>query len=288
MNMCDAMKPDSEWPGLTGLDRGKAADAVFISGGASGIGRAVALLFAQRGWFVGLGDISAQGMAETCRLMPPGSCSIHMLDVRDPAQWAQALAEFSLAAGGRIALVVNNAGIAYGGPLMELSETEIDELTAVNFRGVVNGARAAYPHLKAAAPGSCLLNTASAASIYGAGGIAIYSATKFGVRALTEALDAEWLADDIRVCSIMPGFTDTPMLDGPANASSDRQKRDAIAGSGRALIPVEEVAQAAWDAVHGTRLHTIVGKAVKKMELAARFAPGYLRKKARALLAAGA
>jgi NAD(P)-dependent dehydrogenase (short-subunit alcohol dehydrogenase family) len=286
MNMYTAMEPGSGWPGLTSLDSGRSVDAVFISGGGSGIGRAVARLFAQRGWFVGLGDICPAGMAETRDLLPAGSCSVHILDVRDPAQWAQALAEFSLAAGGRIALVFNNAGIAFGGPLMELSEAEIDMLIAVNFRGAVNGARAAYPHLRAAGPGSCLLNSASAASIYGAGGISIYSATKFAVRALTEALDAEWLADGIRVCSIMPGFTDTPMLDGPANAASTRQKRDAIAGSGRVLLPVEDVAQAAWDAVHGTRMHTIVGKAVKKMDLAARFAPGYMRKKARGLLAA--
>lgn len=285
MNMYTAMEPESGWPGLTSLDRGRSVDAMFISGGGSGIGRAVAQLFAQRGWFVGLGDTSVEGMAQTRELLPAGACSTHLLDVRDPAQWAQALAEFSLAAGGRIALVFNNAGIAFGGPLMELSENEIDQLIAVNFRGVVNGARAAYPHLRAAGPGACLLNTASAASIYGAGGISIYSATKFAVRALTEALDAEWLADGIRVCSIMPGFTDTPMLDGQANASSPRQKREAIAGSGRVLIPVEEVAEAAWNAVHGTRMHTIVGKAVKKMELAARFAPGYMRKKARGLLA---
>lgn len=285
MNMYTAMEPDNAWPGLTTLDRKRGGDAIFISGGGSGIGRAVAQLFAQRGWFVGLGDIDAAGMIGTLGLLPPGSCTTHLLDVRDPAQWAQALAAFSAAAGGRITIVFNNAGIAYGGPLMELSDEEIDQLTAVNFRGAVNGARAAYPYLKAAAPGGCLLNTASAASIYGAGGLSIYSATKFAIRALTEALDAEWQADDIRVCSIMPGFTDTPMLDGPANASSDRKKRDAIAGSGRTLITVEEVAEAAWQAVHGTRMHTLVGKAVKKMNLAARFAPGYMRKKARGLLA---
>jgi NAD(P)-dependent dehydrogenase (short-subunit alcohol dehydrogenase family) len=257
--------------------------AIFISGGGSGIGRATAQLFAQRGWFVGLGDVSETGMAGTQALLP-GPSFAHPLDVRDPAQWAEALAAFSQAAGGRIDVLFNNAGVAFGGPLMELDESEIDRLIAINFRGAVNGARAAHPHLRAAAPGSCLLNTASAAAIYGAGGLAIYSATKFAVRALTEALDAEWQHDGIRVCSIMPGFTDTAMLDGPANARSNRQKRDAIAGAGRSFLPVGQVAEGAWEAVHGTRLHTLVGKVVRKMHLAARFAPGYMRKKARSLL----
>lgn len=260
------------------------AKSIFITGGGSGIGRATARLFAERGWFVGLADIDEGRLAETQALLPADASSAHTLDVRDPPQWAEALAAFSAAAGGNVDAVFNNAGIAYGGPLMELGEDEIDRLIAINFRGAVNGARAAHPHLKAAGPDACLLNTASAAAIYGAGGLSIYSATKFAIRALTEALDAEWQGDGIRVRSIMPGFTDTAMLDGPANARTNRQKRDSIAAAGRALIKVEEVAQAAWDAVHGERLHTIIGDAARKMHFVSRFAPGLMRKKARALL----
>src|SRR6218665_1439374 len=108
MNMYTAMEPDNGWPGLTTLDRKRDGDAIFISGGGSGIGRAVAQLFAARGWFVGLGDIDAVGMVGTLALLPPGRCTTHILDVRDPAQWTQALAEFSAAAGGRIGIVFNN------------------------------------------------------------------------------------------------------------------------------------------------------------------------------------
>lgn len=256
------------------------ARSIFISGGGSGIGRATAQLFAARGWFVGLGDVNAQAMAETQALLP-GESFAEPLDVRDPAQWRQALEAFSVAAGGRIDVLFNNAGIAFGGPLTELNEEEIDAILAVNFRGMVNGMRAAHPHLKAAAPDSCLLNTASAAAIYGAGGLALYSATKFAVRALTEALDAEWHPDGIAVRSIMPGFADTALLAGPANAQSSRGKRDAVVASGRAFVPVEAIAQAAWDAVHGERLHTPVGEAAKKMLTFSRWAPGLMRKKAR-------
>ena len=254
--------------------------SIFITGGGSGIGRATARLFSQRGWFVGLGDVSEAGMAET-RALLAGDSFAQVLDVRHPAQWAAALDAFSSAAGGRIDVLMNNAGIALGGPLIEASDEEIDRIVAINFRGAVNGMRAAYPHLKAAAPGSCLLNTASAASIYGAGGLALYSATKFAVRALTEALDAEWHADGIAVRSIMPGFADTPMLAGTANAQTSVAKRDAVVASGRAFVPVEDIAQAAWDAVHGEKLHTPVGDAPKKMLFFARWAPGLMRKKAR-------
>ena len=73
-----------------------------------------------------------------------------------------------------------------------------------------DGPKAEAP--KAAAPDACLLNTASASALYGTGGLAVYSATKFAVRAITEALDTEWQDWGIKVRSIMPSFIDTPLL----------------------------------------------------------------------------
>jgi NAD(P)-dependent dehydrogenase (short-subunit alcohol dehydrogenase family) len=258
--------------------------AIFISGGGSGIGRAIALRFAREDWFVGLGDISEGGMAETAALLPPGQSSWHPLDVRDPAQWRQALSAFHHAAGGRIDVLANNAGVGDGGAITELSEEQIDRLIAVNFRGVVNGARAAHPYLKAAAPGSCLLNTASASAIYGIGGLSIYSATKFAVRSITEALDSEWADDGIKVRSLMPGFVDTPLLDGPASSGTNLSKRETVVAGGLDFEPIEDVAEAAWQAVHGQKIHLLVGKTARRMAVAARFLPGFLRKQSRALM----
>lgn len=256
--------------------------AIFISGGASGIGRAVARHFAAHGWRVGLGDVDEAGMAETLALLPAGSGSAHRLDVRDPAQWAEALAAFA-AEAGRIDVLLNNAGVAYGGPLVEISQEEIDRLIDVNFRGVLHGARAAHPWLKQTAPGSCLLNTASAAALYGTGGLAVYSATKFAVRAVTEALDGEWAPDRIKVRSLMPSFIDTPLLAGPSHAGTNRTKREAVVEAGLEFTPVERVAEAAWAAVHGERLHTLVGKTARKLAFAAKWAPSLARRRGRKL-----
>jgi len=258
--------------------------AIFITGGGSGIGRAIAEYFAVRGWFVGLGDVNEAGMAETAAMLPEGQSSCHLLDVRDPEQWRLALGQFHHAAGGRIDVLANNAGVGDGGAIDELSEEQIDRLIAVNFRGVVNGARAAYPYLKASAPGSCLINTASASAIYGIGGMSIYSATKFAVRALTEALDSEWHDEEIRVRSLMPGFVDTPLLEGAASAGTNLSKREVVKVAGMGFEPLEAVAEAAWQAVHGRQIHMLIGKTAKQMALAARFFPGFLRKRSRALM----
>lgn len=260
--------------------------SIFITGGGSGIGRAVAQLFAARGWFIGIADISQAGMDGTEALLPPGSSYKHRLDVRERTAWDEALAAFSVAAGGRIDVVFNNAGIGTGGMLEELTKEEIDVLIDINFRGVVYGAQASYPHLKKAGPGSALINTASAAALYGSGGLALYSATKFAVRGLTEALDTEWQEDGIKVHSLMPSFVDTNILAGPANKRSNVSKRDSVVQAGLEFTPVEQVAEVVWQAVHGDKLHNLVGKTAKSMAFAAKWMPGKLRARSRNLMKA--
>ena len=253
--------------------------AIFITGGGSGIGRAIAVRFAREGWFVGLGDINEAGMAQTAALLPEGASWQFRFDVRDRAAWDDALGGFAHIAG-RIDVMVNNAGVPIGGNLADLGQDEIDRALDINLRAVLYGAQAAFPHLKASAPGSCLLNTASAAALYGTGGMSVYSATKMGVRAVTESLDAEWAQDGIRVRSIMPGFIDTPLLAQPSNRSDNGTIRERVMAAGLEFTPVETVAQAAWDAVHGNRLHTLIGKTAREIGFAARWLPGKLRKRA--------
>lgn len=252
-----------------------AQQAIFITGGASGIGRAVAQLFAQRGWRVGLADVNVAGLEETRALLPEGSATTHRLDVRDRAQWVAALAEFAAASGGRMDVLFNNAGIGTSGPFDTTEPGELERCIAVNFTGVVHGAHAGFA-LLSATPGSAMLITSSAAGIYGTAGAAIYSATKFAVRGLAEALDGEWTGAGVKVRTLMPAFIDTPLLDHPTGGSN-QLIRESVQRAGLEISPVSDVAEAAWAAVHGERLHTRVGKTARKLWFAARWMPGALR-----------
>ena len=253
--------------------------AIFITGGASGIGRATAQLFATRGWRVGLADVDAAGLAKAVGLLPAGTVETYVMDVRDRDAWVAALDAFTATTGGRLDVLHNNAGIGTGGPLTEARFEDLDRTVAINLMGVINGAKIGHAYL-ARTPGACLLNTASASAIYGSAGLATYSATKFGVRALTEALDGEWAAAGIKVRSIVPSFIETPLLDGIAGASN-RTIRETVVAAGMELTPVEAVAEAAWKAVHGDAVHTYVGRTAERMRFAARWMPGALRKRMR-------
>ena len=253
--------------------------AIFITGGASGIGRATAQLFATRGWRVGLADVDAAGLANTAGLLPAGMVETYVMDVRDRDAWVATLDAFTATTGGRLDVLHNNAGIGTGGPLTEARFEDLDRTVAINLMGAINGAKIGHAYL-ARTRDSCLLNTASASAIYGSAGLATYSATKFGVRALTEALDGEWAASGVKVRSIVPSFIETPLLDGIAGASN-RTIRESVVAAGMELTPVEAVAEAAWRAVHGDAVHTYIGRTAERMRFAARWMPGALRKRMR-------
>ena len=257
-----------------------AIKAIFITGGASGIGLAVAHYFAAQGWRVGLADVNAAGLAETAALLPAGMASSYVMDVRDRAAWVATLDAFT-AATGRLDVLFNNAGIGVGGPLADTDFAEIDRVIAINLMGALNGARIGYAYLRRT-PGACLLNTSSASGIYGSAGLVPYSMTKFAVRAMSEGLDGEWAhagADGggIKVRALLPSFIDTPLLASPVEGSN-RSIRETVTGAGLELTPVAAVAEAAWAAVHGDPVLTYVGKTAQRMKFAARWMPGQLRK----------
>jgi NAD(P)-dependent dehydrogenase (short-subunit alcohol dehydrogenase family) len=246
--------------------------AIFITGGGSGIGRAAAELFAKRGWFVGLADINDAGITETAQLIGPDNAFTVRMDVRDRGQWRDSLRRFVSASGGRLDVLFNNAGVGHGGPFELMDEDKRDLVLDVNLKGVMYGAEAALPHLKAT-PGSCLLNTCSAAGLYAGPRMSVYCASKFGVRALTDSLDAEWEEHGVKVRSIMPSFIDTPLLDNVA-AGSNLSGREHVQAMGLEFTPVEQVAEAAWAAVHGKKRHVLVGRTAKRLAFILRWAPG--------------
>ncbi|MDX5983450.1 SDR family oxidoreductase [Sphingomonas echinoides] len=260
--------------------------AIFITGGGSGIGQATARLFAERGWRVGLADVNTTGLRETAAMLPAGMVETYPMDVRDRAAWVASLDAFTATTGGRLDVLFNNAGIGTGGPIIDMTFDDLDRVVAINLVGVLNGAKIGYAYL-ARTPGSCLLNTASASAIYGSSGLSVYSATKFGVRALTEALDGEWYSAGVKVRDLVPSFIDTPLLAVPAGTSNYSIKQ-VVTNAGLELTGVDAVAQAAWDAVHGDKVHTYVGKTADRMAFAARWLPGRLRKMMRRGIATSA
>lgn len=183
--------------------------AVFVSGAARGIGRATAELFASHGWLVGVADIDT----EACDWAGGESYVRVPLDVTEPDSWEQALRRFAAASGGRLDVLVNNAGLLYAGAFDDGHFRTDQALVDVNVTGVLNGSRAGHA-LLAATPGAMLINLCSAAANYGIPDMATYSATKMAVRGISEALDQEWAEQDIAVRTIWPLYVPTRMIEG--------------------------------------------------------------------------
>lgn len=248
---------------------------IFITGAGSGIGRATAQLFAERGWFVGLFDVNAQGLEETSALLPEGQRMAMTFDVRDAKGWDRAVEAFGQATNRRMNVLFNNAGVGRGGWLEEMQEDDIDLTIDVNLKGVIKGAIAALPLLRET-PGARIVNTASVAGVFGAPKLSVYCATKFGVRGLTEALDVEYSRYGVRVVSLMPWFVDTAILD-HSDVSTNRRIRDALIENKTPIYPVRMAAERAWDAAHGNEIHYMVGKEAERARFAARFFPNAMR-----------
>jgi len=251
--------------------------AIFITGAASGIGAETARFFSNKGWFCGLYDIDTAGLASVADELGTGNSISGKLDVRDRADWALAVKGFAEATGGKMHVLFNNAGIGRHGWFEDISGDDNDLLVGVNVKGVINGVQACLPLLKET-EGARIVNTASTAGIVGSPRLAVYSATKFAVRGLTEALDTEFRDLDIRVTSLMPWFVDTPILDMGTAEGSNTKMVDELRDNGQEVYPVSLAAQRAWDAAHGNDVHYMAGKAAERARFFSRWMPGMLRK----------
>ena len=178
---------------------------IAITGAGSGIGRALALNLARRGAKLALADMDAAGLAETKSLLGNMPASTTTLDVTDTAAltaWIDgAAAEF-----GKLDGIVNNAGLSVVAPFEQTPRADFDRVMAVNFGGVVEGCRAALPHLRKSDT-AWLVNISSVFGMMGYPTQSAYNASKFAVRGLTEALYLELGQTDpqIAVIRVHPG-----------------------------------------------------------------------------------
>ncbi|MCG5434290.1 SDR family oxidoreductase [Mycobacterium sp. MYCO198283] len=249
--------------------------AVFITGAAAGIGRETALQLAARGYTVGAYDIDEAGCKTLVEEITArgGTAIAGHLDVTDFDEFTERMAEFTAAVGDRLDVMINNAGILRAGRFEEIGvETHMTEID-INVKGVVNGLHAAFPYLRKT-PRSVVVNMSSASAIYGQKELANYSATKFFVRGLTEALDLEWGEYGIRVIAMWPLFVQTGMLQGIKTGTTQslgiRLTAQDVAQAIVAAIEPPTVRQA----IH--QVHFPVGPQTKALALASRFSPAWL------------
>jgi len=185
-----------------------AGSTVIVTGAASGIGRAAAVRFSSEGASVVLADRDPDALAEVAATMPAARTLSHRVDVSDPVQVDELMAA-TISRFGRLDVMVNNAGVATGGPITSTSPAEWDRVMAVNASGVFLGCRAALPHLIETR--GCIVNTASVSGLGGDWGMAVYDASKGAVVALTRALALDHGRDGVRVNSVCPTVTLTNM-----------------------------------------------------------------------------
>ena len=247
---------------------------VFISGAAAGIGRATALAFARRGYRVGAYDIDATGLATLRDEITGrgGDVVVGSLDVTDAAEWARQLEAFT-APSRRLDILVNNAGVLSSGRFEEIPLEVQRRMIDINFYGTLAGLHAAFDYLRNT-PGAQVVNLCSASAIYGQPELAVYSATKFGVRGITEALELEWSRYGIRVMAMWPLFVATAMVDGMETGSTKTL--------GVHLTP-NDVAEAIYSATHPgrswpPRVHYPVGRQTKVLAALSQVSPNWVQR----------
>ncbi|SMD09888.1 NADP-dependent 3-hydroxy acid dehydrogenase YdfG [Desulfocicer vacuolatum DSM 3385] len=220
---------------------------IFITGAASGIGRETALLFAANGWYVGIVDMNSEGLGTLEAEIGKENCFSRTMDVTDPVGYQKTVDAFAEKTNGTMDILFNNAGILRMG-LNETIDLEQQHLTIdINIKGILNGIHASLPLLKKTI-GARIISMCSTSSVYGMPELAVYSASKHAVGALTEAFDLEFQQYGIRVCDIKAPYIATPMV------NQADQLAHSVVSTGVNLKP-EQIAALVWKAAHGNKLH---------------------------------
>lgn len=198
-----------------------AGKTAFVTGGASGIGFALGRAFAEAGMKVMLADIEASALEKavhSLRDIGPGVRGVNC-DVTDPASVERA-AGASYDAFGNVHLLCNNAGVAGGSGVENISLDSWRWVLDVNLMGVLHGIRAFLPHIRAHGEGGHILNVASMAGMINGMGLSPYSASKFAVVSMSEGLAVQLKPFGIGVTVLCPGFVRTRISESGRNRAA--------------------------------------------------------------------
>ena len=224
--------------------------SILITGAASGIGRETARLFAGKGWYVGAFDINEAGLKTLEQEIGQVNCFTGRMDVTDPESVKSGIDAFSGKTGGRLDVLLNNAGILKFARFEDAELEASHKIVDVNLKGCLSCIYHALKYLKET-PGARIINLSSASAIYGVPELAVYSATKHALSAVTEALAIELSGRGIKVCDIQPPYVQTPML-------ADSEHVYSIKKLGVRVQPAQ-VARTIWKAAHKDKLHWLMG-----------------------------
>ena len=208
--------------------RGRTA---FITGGASGMGLAMARSFTKAGMKVVVADVEQAALDAVQAEFEAANVEFLVLRVdvtdRDGMEAAAAETEGRF---GKVHVLCNNAGVAVGGAIDRMAYNDWDWVVGVNLGGVVNGIQAFVPRIKAHGEGGHIVNTASMAGHLAIPGLSVYTATKFAVVGMSETMRADLAAQDIGVSVLCPGVVNTNIF------TSERNRPKDLPGTDLALL----------------------------------------------------
>jgi NAD(P)-dependent dehydrogenase (short-subunit alcohol dehydrogenase family) len=266
-----------------GASSASAADAfagrvAIVTGGGSGIGAALVHALTARGAAVVIADIdetAAKSVADQVGAAG-GDVRTAILDVRDSGAVSD-LVNNVAAERGALDLIFNNAGIAVGGLVEELTLDHWDRVIDVNIRGVVHGVHAAYTVMLRQGHGH-IVNTASLAGLVPGPGLAPYAAAKHAVVGMSLSLRAEGASRGVKVSAVCPGFVDTPLL-GRVNPDLPQTETGAnaaaLAGRLGKLYQADRLAQDVLRGVERNKALIIAPRSARVAWRMTRYAPGF-------------
>ncbi len=251
-----------------------------ITGAASGIGRALAIRLARESIAgIAIADVNAENLAETARLIANRNLPVttHIVDVADEQQ-VRAFVDAVVERHGRATHLINNAGVALGGTVQEVSLDDIRWLMNINFWGVVHGTKLFLPVLEKQ-KSAHIVNISSIFGVVAPAGNAAYSASKFAVRGFSEALRHELENTNITVSVVHPGGVKTNIANsarigaGIEYTEAERLEKVEKFNERLAATSAEKAAEIIVDGIKRRRTRILIGADAKLLSFFSRLFP---------------